>query len=75
MTNITFVLEASPNTKPKEKKVGVMVYYVPPRLKKWGEHVLRVPHQIVPMIAMSAAHIDNIKTIANETLPPSFVTS
>jgi len=39
VTNITFVFETSPNTKPKEKKVGGdMAYYAP-----------RVPHQIAPM--------------------------
>jgi len=26
-----------------------MAYYVP-RLKKWGGHVPRVPHQIAPMV-------------------------
>jgi len=29
VTNITFIFETSPNTKPKEKKVGVMAYYIP----------------------------------------------
>ena len=24
----------------------------PPRLKKWGEHVPHVPHQITPMVGM-----------------------
>jgi len=35
VTNITFILETSPNTKPKEKKVG--------------GHIIRVPHQIATM--------------------------
>jgi len=30
VTNITFMFETSPNTKPKEKKVGVIAHYVPP---------------------------------------------
>ena len=29
MTNITFIFETSPNTKPKEKKVRDMAYYIP----------------------------------------------
>jgi len=27
VTNITFIFETSPNTKPKEKKLGYMAYY------------------------------------------------
>jgi len=49
VTNITFSFETSPNMKPKEKKVGVHDILCPPRLKKWGGHVPRVPHQIAPM--------------------------
>jgi len=30
VTNITFIFETSPNTKPKDKKWGDMAYYVPP---------------------------------------------
>jgi len=30
MTNITFNFKTSPNTQPKEKKVGDMAYYIPP---------------------------------------------
>jgi len=48
MTNI-FIFESSPNTKPKEKKVGGTWHIMSPRLKKWGGHVSRVPHQIAPM--------------------------
>jgi len=29
VTNITFIFETSPNTKPKENKVGHMAYYIP----------------------------------------------
>jgi len=36
MTNITFIFETSPNTKPKEKKWGDMAYYVPPSEKVSG---------------------------------------
>jgi len=36
VTNIIFIFETSPNTKPKEKKVG--------------GHVPRVPHLIAPML-------------------------
>jgi len=36
-----------------EKNVGRdMAYYVP-RLKKWGRHLPRVPHQIAPMVSCS----------------------
>jgi len=57
MTNITFIFETSPNTKPKEW--GDIAYYekwkghsilCPPRLKKWGGHVPLVPNQIAPMV-------------------------
>jgi len=49
VTNIPFIFETSPNTKPKEKKSGGdMAYYVPPSEKVRG-HVPPVPHQIVPM--------------------------
>jgi len=36
VTNTTFIFETSPNTKPKEKKVGGHSILCPPRLKKWG---------------------------------------
>jgi len=32
-----------------DKKVGGHGILCPPRLKKWGTHVPRVPHQIAPM--------------------------
>jgi len=35
MTN-NFIFESSPNPKPKEKKVGVMAYYVLPAWKSGG---------------------------------------
>jgi len=53
MTNITFIFETSPNTKPKEKKVGGHGILCPSRLKKWGGHVPRVPHQIAPMLVIT----------------------
>jgi len=37
VTNITFIFETSPNTKPKEKKVGRTWHFMSPRLKKWGD--------------------------------------
>ena len=44
----TFIFETSPNTKPKEKKVGEHgILYPPP--EKVGGNVPRVPHQIAPM--------------------------
>jgi len=48
VTNITFIFETSPNTKPTETKVGGHGILCPPRLKNWGG-VPRVPHQIAPM--------------------------
>jgi len=48
VTKITFIFETSPNTKPKEKKMGGHGVLCPPRLKKGG-HVPRIPHQIAPM--------------------------
>ena len=41
VTNITFIFETSPNTKPKEKKVGGHGILCP-RLKKWGD-IFSVP--------------------------------
>jgi len=35
VTNITFILETSPNTKPKEKKVGGHGTFMSPHLRKW----------------------------------------
>jgi len=37
VTKITFIFETSPNTKPKEKKVGGHGILCYPRLKKWGD--------------------------------------
>jgi len=48
VTNITFIFETSPNTKPKEKKVwGHGMLYT----SNWksGGHITRVPHQNAPM--------------------------
>jgi len=52
VTNITFIFETSPNTKPKEKNVGGHGISYPPHLRKWGGHVPCVPHQIAPMVIM-----------------------
>jgi len=51
---ITFIFETSPNTKPKEKKVGGHGILCLPRLKNLRGHVPRVPHQIVPMISTTS---------------------
>jgi len=48
VTNITFIFETSPNTKPKEKKVGGHGI-CPPSSEKVGGHVPHVPYQIAPM--------------------------
>jgi len=48
VTNITFIFEASPNTKPKGRKWVDMPYYVPPS-ETVGGHVPRVPNQMAPM--------------------------
>jgi len=49
VTNINFVFETSPNTKPKEKKVGDMAYYIPLSEKVEGDMSPVFPHQIAPM--------------------------
>ena len=69
MTNITFIFEASPNTKPKEKKVGGHGILYPPRLKNWAGNVPRVPHQIAPMILISWVNSCNDSLFADMTLP------
>jgi len=64
VTNITFIFETSPNTKPKEKKWGGRGILCPPRLKKCGGHVPRVPHQIAPMVMHDTGDIrTNISAI------------
>jgi len=50
VTNITFIFEISPNTKPQEKKVGGHGILCPPVGKSGGGHVPRVPHQIAPTL-------------------------
>jgi len=48
VANITFIIKTSPNTNPKEKKVGGHgILYPPP--EKVGGHVPCIPHQIAPM--------------------------
>jgi len=37
VTNIAFIFEPSPNSKPKEKKVGGHGVLCHPHLKKWGD--------------------------------------
>jgi len=37
VTNVTFIFDTFPNTKPKEKKVGGHGILHPHRLKKWGD--------------------------------------
>jgi len=49
VTNITFIFETSPNTKPKEKKVGRTWHIMSHPSDKVGGHVLRVLHQLAPM--------------------------
>jgi len=49
VANTTFIFETSPNTKPKEKKVGGTWHIMSPPSEKVGGHVPRVPHQIAPM--------------------------
>ena len=46
-------LKTSPNTKPKEKKVGGTWHIMSPSSEKLGGHVPRVPHQIAPMATLS----------------------
>jgi len=50
VTNITFIFETPPNTKPKEKKVGGTWHIMSPRLKKWGGHVPRAPTKLRPWL-------------------------
>jgi len=42
MTN-NFIFESSPNSKPKQKKVGVMAYYIPSPEKRGGTRPPRPP--------------------------------
>jgi len=54
VTNITFIFETSPNTKPKEKKVGEHGILCPPRLKKWGDTSPVSPTKLRPCLAQLA---------------------
>jgi len=59
-TDITFSFETSRIQNLKTKKWGVHGILCPPRLKKLGGHVPRVPHQIAPMqwrITMQKRHL------------------
>ena len=72
MTNITFIFETSPNTNPKEKKVGGHgILYPPP--EKVGRHVPCIPHQIAPMrLIMTLVQITNYTSL-NYTDPPKWI--
>ena len=56
VTNIIFIFETPPNTKPKEKEVGGTWHIMSPSSEKVGGHVIRVPHQIAPMHTTSLLH-------------------
>jgi len=48
VTNITFIFATSPNTKPKEKKVGGYGILCPPPSEKVGEDVPVSPTKLRP---------------------------
>jgi len=48
VTNVTFIVETSPNTKPKENKVGGTWHIMSPRLKKWGDTFPVSPTKLRP---------------------------
>jgi len=48
VANVNFIFGTSPNTKPEEKKLGDMAYYIPPTCKSVGTRP-PCPHQIAPM--------------------------
>jgi len=50
MTNITFICQTSPITKPKEKKRGGTWHIISTPSEKVVEHVPHVPHQIASMV-------------------------
>jgi len=53
VTNITFIFETSPNTKPKEKKVRGTWHIISPELKKWGDSTASVsPTKLCPWIVV-----------------------
>jgi len=60
VTNITFIFEASPNAKPKEKKVGGTWHIVSPPAEKVGGYVPRIPHQIAPMFRSTQLLFTNL---------------
>jgi len=51
VTNITFIFETSPNTNPKEKKVGGHGILYPPTWKSGGTRLLYFP--------LNCAHVTN----------------
>jgi len=55
VTNITFVFETTPNTKSKEKKVGVHGILCPLILKKWGGTFPESPTKLHPCINQSCS--------------------
>jgi len=50
MTNITFICQTSPITKPKEKKRGGHGILYPPRLKKWWNTFPMSPTKLRPWL-------------------------
>jgi len=52
VTNVTFIFETSPNTKPKDEHEGGHGILFPYRLKNVGGHVPRIPHLNAPMGTM-----------------------
>jgi len=60
VTNIAFIFETSPNTKPLQIQMRKTwgrhgILYTPP--EKVGGHVPRVPHQIAPMMESTSTKI------------------
>ena len=47
----------------KRKKWGRHGILCPPRLKKWGGHVPRVPHQIAPMPSVAVGPGNNVPAV------------
>jgi len=68
VTNITFIFETSPNTKPKEKKLlgGHDILY-PPAENVRG-HVPHVPQQIAPMVVTNA-ELEHKSKYSNDYFP------
>jgi len=72
VTNITFIFETSPNTQPKEKKVGGHGIFCPTRLKKWGDTSPASPNKLRPwtysaLTLLGAKHFNSAPTVASFT--------